>query len=314
MESVFEADDFMIGKILAVGFVCAGAALGQKATAPAVAGAPAVANSAPTSTATPVPAATATPAPTNAYAFDVVSIRQIKTPLTRAMAAQDGPTPDGYRSHQPLLLVLLTAYVPQVGGAAFYNFQDQIKGLPDWLLSDGYDIDARIADQDRAEWQKPDAQKVMLRAMLQALLADRCKLAVHREVKETQVTTLVVAKGGPKIKETDPAVEHPGGQKLPFGGVMVLNKEGIHFYGASMASLASIVSSMANQGPVQDKTGLTGLYDFTFAPPADEADPGISPLAAMFLSGLNSLGLKLGSAKGQVETLVIDHIERPSEN
>ncbi len=306
MESVFEADDFMIGKILAVGFVCAGAALGQKATAPAVAGAPAVANSAPT--------ATATPAPTRAYAFDVISIRPIKTPLTRAMAAQDGPTPDGYRSHQPLALLLLTAYVPQVGGAAFYNFQDQIKGLPDWLLSDGYDIDARIADQDRAEWQKPDAQKVMLRAMLQALLADRCKLAVHREVKETQVTTLVVAKGGPKIKETDPAVEHPGGQKLPFGGVMVLNKEGIHFYGASMASLASIVSSMANQGPVQDKTGLTGLYDFTFAPPADEADPGISPLAAMFLSGLNSLGLKLGSAKGQVETLVIDHIERPSEN
>ncbi len=306
MESVFEADDFMIGKILAVGFVCAGAALGQKATAPAVAGAPAVANSAPT--------ATATPAPTRAYAFDVISIRPIKTPLTRAMAAQDGPTPDGYRSHQPLALLLLTAYVPQVGGAAFYNFQDQIKGLPDWLLSDGYDIDARIADQDRTEWQKPEAQKVMLRAMLQALLAERCKLAVHREVKETQVATLVVAKGGPKIKETDPAVEHPGGQKLPFGGVMVLNKEGIHFYGASMASLASIVSSMANQGPVQDKTGLTGLYDFTFAPPADDPGPGISPFEAMFLSGLNSLGLKLGSDKGQVETLVIDHIERPSEN
>jgi uncharacterized protein (TIGR03435 family) len=230
------------------------------------------------------------------------------------MAAQDGPTPDGYRSHQPLALLLLTAYVPQVGGAAFFNFQDQIKELPDWLLSDGYDIDARIADEDRAEWQKPESQKVMLRAMLQALLAERCKLAVHRELKETRVTTLVVAKGGPKLKETDPTMEHPGGQKLPFGGVMVLNKEGIHFYGASMGSLASIVSSLANQGPVQDKTGLTGLYDFTFSPPADDADPGISPLAAMFLSGLNNLGLKLDSDKGQVETLVIDHMERPSEN
>jgi uncharacterized protein (TIGR03435 family) len=295
----------MIGKILAVGLVCAGAALGQTATAPAVA------NSVPTST--------ATPAPTKAYAFDVISIRQIKTPLTRAMAAQDGPTPDGYRSHQPLALLLLTAYVPQVGSAAFYNFQDQIKGLPDWLMSDGYDIDARIADEDRAEWQKPDAQKVMLRAMLQALLADRCKLAVHREVKETKVTTLVVAKGGPKLKETDPTMEHQGGQKLPFGGVMVLNKEGIHIYGASMASLASIVSSLANQGPVQDKTGLTGRYDFTLkfekqGEKADDADPGISPLEAMFLSGLNNLGLKLDSEKGQVETLVIDHIERPSEN
>ena len=296
----------MIGKILAVGFVCAGAAFGQTATAPAVVGAPAVANSIPTSG--------ATPAPTKEYAFDVISIRQIKTPLTRAMVAQDGPTPDGYRSHQPMLLLLLSAYVPQLGGAAFYNFQDQIKGLPDWLLSDGYDIDARIADEDRVEWQKPESQKVMLRAMLQALLAERCKLAVHRELKDSKVTTLVVAKGGPKFKETDPAVEHPGGQKLPFGGVMVLNKDGMHFYGASMASLASILSVMANQGPVQDKTGLTDLYDFTFSPPGDDADPGISPLAAMFLSGLNNLGLKLDSEKGQVETLVIDHIERPSEN
>jgi uncharacterized protein (TIGR03435 family) len=310
----FETGYLMIGKILAVGFVCAGAAFGQTATAPAAASTPAVANSAPTSTAIPAPAATAAASPSRAYAFDVISIRQIKVPFTRAMAAQDGPTPDGYRSHQPLVLLLLTAYVPQVGGAAFYNFQDQIKGLPDWLLSDGYDIDARIANEDRAEWQKPESQKVMLRGMLQALLAERCRLAVHRELKDSKVTTLVVAKDGPKFKETDPTAEHPGGQKLPFGGVMVLNKDGIHFYGASMASLASILSVMANQGPVQDKTGLTGLYDFTFAPPADDVDPGISPLAAMFLSGLNNLGLKLDSEKGQVETLVIDHMERPSEN
>jgi len=310
----FETGYLMIGKILAVGFVCAGAAMGQTATAPAAVGTPAVANSVPTSTAIPAPTATAAASPSRAYAFDVTSIRQIKVPLTRAMAAQDGPTPDGYRSHMPLLLLLTMAYVPQVGGAASYNPQDQIKGLPDWLLSDGYDVDARIADEDRAEWQKPESQKVMLRAMLQALLADRCKLAVHREVKETQVATLVVAKSGAKFKETDPTAEHSGGQKMPFGGVMVLNKDGMHFYGASMASLASILSEMANQGPVQDKTGLTGLYDFTFAPPVDDPGPGISPLAAMFLSGLNGLGLKLGSEKGQVETLVIDHIERPSEN
>jgi hypothetical protein len=175
----------MIGKILAVGFVCAGAAFGQTATAPAAAGAPAVANSAPTSTATPAPAATAAAAPTRAYAFDAVSIRPNKTPATVAVLKQDGPTADGYRSHQPLALLLLTAYVPQVGGAAFYTI-DQIKGLPDWMMSDGYDIDARIADEDRTEWQKPEMQKVMLRAMLQAMLAERCKLAVHRELKETQ--------------------------------------------------------------------------------------------------------------------------------
>jgi len=244
------------------------------------------------------------------------------------MAAQDGPTPDGYRSHQPLVLLLLTAYVPQVGGAAFYNFQDQIKGLPDWLLSDGYDIDARIANEDRAEWQKPDAQKVMLRGMLQALLAERCRLAVHRELKDSKVTTLVVAKDGPKFKETDPTVEHPAGETLSWGGVLVFNQNGMSFYDTSMASFGSFLSSLANQGHlVQDKTGLTGQYDFTLKfgkPTADEqqddstaaADPrsGRTPLASMILSGLNNLGLKLDSEKGQVETLVIDHMERPSEN
>jgi uncharacterized protein (TIGR03435 family) len=237
-----------------------------------------------------------------------------------AVLKQDGPTADGYRSHQPLALLLLTAYVPQVGGAAFYTI-DQIKGLPDWMMSDGYDIDARIADEDRTEWQKPEMQKVMLRAMLQAMLAERCKLAVHRELKETRVTSLVVAKGGPKFKETDPTVEHPGGQKMPFGGVLVGHGEdGMSFYDTSMASFASLLSSWANGGrPVQDKTGLTGRYDFTLKSgtqgwPADDAEPGVSPLAEMFLSGLNNLGLKLDSEKGQVETLVIDHIERPTEN
>ena len=263
-----------------------------------------------------------------AYAFDVVSIRQNKTPATREVVAQDGPTADGYRSHQPLLLLLLTAYVPQVGGAALYSAQDQIKGLPDWVMREGYEVDARIADEDRAEWQKPGAQKRMLQSMLQALLADLCKLAVHREVTEAQVTSLVVAKDGPKFKETDPTVEHPAGETLSWGGVLVFNQNGMSFYDTSMASFGSFLSSLANQGHlVQDKTGLTGQYDFTLKfgkPTADEqqddstaaADPrsGRTPLASMILSGLNNLGLKLDSEKGQVETLVIDHMERPSEN
>src|ERR1035441_1818859 len=141
-------------------------------------------------------------APVRAYAFEVISIRRNKTPTTLEVLAHDGPTADGYRNHSPLLLPLLTAYVPQAGGAAFYTF-DQIKGIPDWLVGERYDVDARIADQDRAKWKKPAAQKAMLASMLQSLLTDRCKLAVHREMKETQVTSLMVAKGGPKFKETD---------------------------------------------------------------------------------------------------------------
>ena len=298
----------MTGKICIIGLMSCGMAMGQTGSAPVTGG---------TST---TPTATTAPAPTRAYAFDVFSIRQNKTPATVAVLKQDGPTADGYRSHQPLALLLLTAYVPQVGGAAFYTI-DQIKGLPDWMMSDGYDIDARIADEDRTEWQKPEMQKVMLRAMLQAMLAERCKLAVHRGVKETHVTTLVVAKGGPKFKETDPTVEHPAGHTMPFGGVLVGHGEdGMSFYDTSMASFASLLSSWANGGrPVQDKTGLTGKYDFTLkfgsqGESADDADLGISPLGEMILSGLNNIGLKLESGKGQVETLVIDHMERPSEN
>ena len=102
-----------------------------------------------------------------------------------------------------LAVLLMTAYVPQVGGTEFYT-QDQIKGLPDWFNSERYDVDARIADEDRAEWQKPDAQLPMLQAMLQALLAERCKLAVHREVKEVGVSSLVVAKGGAEVQSDGP--------------------------------------------------------------------------------------------------------------
>ncbi|MGA8708577.1 MAG: TIGR03435 family protein, partial [Steroidobacteraceae bacterium] len=107
------------------------------------------------------------------------------------------------------------------------------------------------------EWQKPESQKAMLQAMLQAMFVDRCKIAVHREVKEIAVHSLVVAKGGPKFKETDPTVNHPGGAKLPWGGVLVPSAAGLSFYGASMASFASFLSNAGR--PVQDKTGLTGM-------------------------------------------------------
>jgi uncharacterized protein (TIGR03435 family) len=278
-------------------------------------------------TSAPATQAPATATPTKAYTFEVVSIRQNKSPMQGGMGMpQFGPPADGYRmSNMSLSLPIMTAYAPQVGGAAFYA-QDQVKGLPDWLNTERYDIDARIADEDRAEWQKPESQKVMLQAMLQAMFVERCKLAVHREVKEVGVSSLVVAKGGVKFKETDPTVEHPEGMKLPWGGVLAPNKggDGLSFFGTSMASFASILSSMANGGkPIQDKTGLKGNYDITMKMGAmmgpsggdqQSATAASDPGGSMIAPVLNDLGLKLDSEKGQVETLVIDHIERPTEN
>jgi uncharacterized protein (TIGR03435 family) len=310
----------MVGKILAVGLVCAGLAVGQTATAPVAAGvaAPAAATTA------------AAAAPTKAYSFDVVSIRQNVSPMQRDMGMpQFGPTADGYRmTNMSIGMVIMTAYVPQTAGSAFYS-EAQVKGFPDWADRERYDIDARISDEDRADWQKPEMQKVMLQAMLQAMLAERCKLAVHREVKEVAVNSLVVAKGGPKFKETDPTVEHPGGMKLPWGGVLVPNqtKDGMSMsmYGTSMASLASLLSTMGGGmggggRTIVDKTGLTGRYDVVLkfqggeGPGQNQTAGAASDPGGGVSSMLGDLGLKLESSKAAVETLVIDHMERPSEN
>jgi len=133
------------------------------------------------------------------------------------------------------------------------------------------------------------------------------------------VYSLVVGKSGPKFKETDPEATHPG-QANPWGGTIVPEIQVLHFYGASMNTFAPFLSGGAGR-PVQDRTGLTGRYDFTFQKPpvirppdpqtagAVPVDPGPSLFAIV-----EELGLKLEPATGQVETLIVDHLERPSEN
>lgn len=255
-------------------------------------------------------------------AFDVVSIRQDTSQQMRNGPPIFGPTADGYRmAGGPLLLPIITAYVPTVGAAAYTP--DQITGLPDWAMRDSFDINAKVADEDMPEWQKPDSQKVMLQAMMQALLAERCKMTVHREIKEVAVYSMVVGKGGPKFKPTNPDEKHDG-MKLPFGGTMAPGQNGMTLYAAPMSSLAFLLSTMGRMGtgrPIVDKTGLTGLYDITIsmqgmAPPSGgpeggASDPGGGGLAQVVV---DALGLKLDPTKAPVETLIIDHIEKPSEN
>jgi bla regulator protein blaR1 len=248
-------------------------------------------------------------------AFEVVSIRQHKGD---DVAPGHGPTANGYRmTNLTLIVPILTAYVPQTGGAALY-LNNQVKGLPDWMR-DRYDIEAKVSEADLAEWQKPSSQKVMLPAMLQAMLSDRLKLEVHRDIKEVPVYSLVVGKSGPKFKEANPAEAHQG-MTLPNGGGTVVPEDGghaLHFYAVSMTSLAPLLSNWAGR-PVQDKTGLTGKYDLQMASPAmPVASPDGSAAAdpeGSVVTSMEDLGLKLVPGKGQVETLVIDRVERPSEN
>ena len=299
----------MIGRICAVGLLGCGLAMGQAA----------VQGNKPIASAAPAAAAAAAAKP---MAFDVVSIRQ----NTSGPDTPDfGPTGDGYHAaNSPMILLIETAYLPTTGATTFTR--GQVSGLPDWASQDDFAIDAKVSNEDLPEWQKSDKQPAMLRAMMQALLEERCKLAVHREIKGVSVYSLVVGKNGPKFRPTNPDETHEG-VKLPFGGIMSPNPNGMTLYAAPITSLAAIMSSLGQIGtgrPIQDKTGLTGLYDIVLThggpiyvdprSPQDASaasDPrGNSPAAAM----AESLGLKLESTKAPVETLVIDHMEKPTEN
>jgi uncharacterized protein (TIGR03435 family) len=225
-------------------------------------------------------------------------------------------------TNMPLGVAILASYSPEKGGAAYFT-NNQTQGLPDWAMKDRYDIDAKVSEADLPQWQKPAAQTAMLQAMLRAMLEGRCKLVVHRDAKEVPVYELTVGQNGPKFKDTDPAKPPPAGQALPLGGVVVPENGGqtLHFYGAAIKTLAPLLSNYAGR-PVQDNTGLTGKYDFALEKPAP---PGPPPAATQdgtaapdpgpsIFSAIEDLGLKLVPAKQSVETLVIDHIEPPSEN
>jgi bla regulator protein BlaR1 len=284
----------MIGKLCTATLLCAGIAFGQTAAAPSQ--------------------------PAKALTFDVVSIRQNTTPMGPQMGPpQFGPTPDGYRmTNMPLALVIMTAY-PASGTSGAMFLPDRITGLPDWAMRNRYDIDAKVSEQDLPEWQKPASQTAMLQSMLQSLLVDRCKIALHRDTKDSPVYLLTVGKSGPKFKETDPATPHPAGMTLPGGATLVQSVDGIKVYDTTMGMLATLLSSMGRLGrTIQDNTGLKGRYDIVIPrpdipPPGPDGHASFDP-SEMVYTVVDKLGLKLESSKAPVETLVIDHIETPSAN
>ena len=246
--------------------------------------------------------------------FGVVSIRENLSP---GGPQSYGPTPDGYRMvNLPLTLPILTAYVQSGSGAMFSP--DNIVGIQDVLMGMGrYDIDARVSEADRAAWQDPKQQPEMLREMLQAMLAERFHLRVHREIKQQNIYLLQVAKGGAKLQGTKPDDPHPGTMALPGGGRIGPSPDNMfHFYDMSMPVLATTISPYAGRA-VRDDTGLTGRYDFTFDKPSFATNTLTNPSADVgpsISSVLAGFGLRLEPAKGDVETLVIDQIEKPTAN
>jgi uncharacterized protein (TIGR03435 family) len=263
--------------------------------------------------------------------FEVISIRRH---TAESGPLQLGPTPDGFRSiGLPMFGIFQWAYaLPNQPGLLR---GDQIEGDPGWLSGELYDVVAKVDHADLADWQKPAMRQTMLREMLQAMLAERCKVVAHYGSKEAPVYDLVIAKGGPKFKQAETVDMAELRRKHPEGGVMrgsgtmaVQGPNTTQWYAMSMAILTHTILSSIVDRPVVDKTGLTRYYDLAMPssalrrppppPPPGASQPLDAPSPPLedesIFAALEALGLRLEPAKGQVQMLVIDHVERPSEN
>lgn len=199
---------------------------------------------------------------------------------------------------------------------AGYNLTPRaISGGPSWVDSERYEIVAETPGHVR-----PTLDEQM--SMLRKLLADRFKLSFHREEKEFSIYALTVARGGAKLKEsTEPPGATPEG---PLPLVFVLSPATVRLPGhsATMAEVASVFQRAALDRPVVDKTGLYARYDFNLEFTPDDSQfsgAGLhgtseSTNPELFTAIQQQLGLRLEATKGPIETLVIDHAEKPGDN
>jgi len=290
--------------------------------------------------------------------FDAASIKTAPPPTGRGMfmGMNGGPgtkDPTLFRCNNCNLTMLIMQA---------YDIKPYQLSAPGSMDAERFDITAKVP---------VGATKEQFRLMLQNLLAERFKLAIHRDKKEMQVYDLVVAKGGPKLTESveeapkddpsdaPPPFPPPGGRgrgpnldkdgypvipKGCNGCIMVVGggKAHLHSEKQTMKEFADMMSNQVGK-PVFDATGLKGKYDIDVSfemgammmrgpgglPPPPGGGPapataGSTPLGdsadsdtgTPIASAIQSqLGLKLESKKGQVEMVVVDHVEKvPTEN
>ncbi len=231
-------------------------------------------------------------------AFEVASVRAVKPGANAEPSVE--PSPGGLTMRSKNLIGLLM-------WAYRIDEANQISG-PDWILTQDFDITAKAAGPVSTD---------QLRLMLQTLLEERFKLALHREQKIVPLYSLLVDKGGPKIHEV---------RKEPQNGGRIEWTNGVFTYQMvnHISQLAETLPIFLDNRPVQDKTGLAGVYEFTLnveldadqmkrVPQAGMAFRGFGYTSAVF-DAVEKLGLKLEAAKGPVDFLVIDHVEKPDAN
>lgn len=259
---------------------------------------------------------------TKSLSFEVVSIRRN---LSGKGIALDY-TPDGFMATGvPIQWVIVNAYKIRdpdlmIGGKL-------LPGAPSWVNSDRYDVRAKISPSDLLALQSltPEQQIDQKRLMLQSMLEDRFKLKVRAEAKPIHCYALSIDKNGPKLKKaasSDPTL--PDGKMLARPGY-------VRAQGVPLSKLVFVLTAPLNCPP-QDRTGLTGKYDFTLQysveqgsgpmymrpPDAGQYDVGTSSAdsstPSLFTAIREQLGLKLIPATVPIQGVFIEHIERPSEN
>jgi len=220
--------------------------------------------------------------------FEVASVKLVDPPM--------GPHAVGLRINHGLAR-LEGATLRQIIVQAYLVQRVRVLGGPGWYDIDQYDVTARA--------QNPDATPPQILQMLQTLLEDRFKLAVHRETRAQTHYELVIGKDGSKLQEAKPD-ETTAFQQGDAGQLLFQRNP-----------LATLVNYIANvlDAPVDDRTGLKGFYNYKLEWSL-EPGAGNQPVDRLdvIMQAIAKLGLKLESQKLPTEVLIVDHAERPSAN
>jgi uncharacterized protein (TIGR03435 family) len=271
--------------------------------------------------ATPVAAApsTATDTYVPTLTYDVASVRQ-SNPDVNA-----GFTIGGDMKPETGNVRILNFDLENLLSLAYGADRRRIVGLPHWTFPTMFNIEAKSDSEAQAKLATltKEQQHMEQQHMLQALLADRFKLQAHWETRDGPTYNLVVAKPG-RMQESkgappsDAELKRFGDHPIP---TLYQRKDdrGFDFvaHGASMLEIVRVLQGQMGR-PVTDKTGLTGKYDFVLKYNAATADQrkadDTDPTLPLDEAIQDELGLKLESTKGTMQVLVLDHIEKPTEN
>ena len=281
--------------------------------------------------------------------FDVASVKSVD----RALMTRDHEgrqlTASRFVDRTDLLQLIVRAYVRR-GGCELQTALGQdcpviVGSLPSWVKTDRWEIQATLPPGTPAysseQGRQRESQQVNL--MLQTLLEERFRLAVRRETRSLQVYALVVGRHGPKLTPTPEGGQYrkaANGSMIEVHGLGVMLRvpradgsfsRRMTFQASSMQDAVESLAPFFDR-PVLDRTGLKGNYDFILETEIDPDAPGpaVTPntsgrgggyynpfrglRAAELSAALEDVGLRLESTKASVEVLVIDRVEKPTEN